>query len=335
MLKKKGFKGSYIPIKRGEINPIKDLKTLYYIWKFFKREKPDVVHLVTIKPYLYGGIISRLTGVPCLVTAVSGLGSLFVKQNLKNKFLRLLLYPIYKLAFNHFNQKIILHNKDDLKILKDWGVLNLLNVLILKGSGVDLEKFTNLTEPNGTPVVCFAARLLRDKGVFEFIAAAKFFKERGFKARFLLAGDLDMNNPSSLSVEDLNKIKKDGYVEILGHHNDIPTLYSTSHIICLPSYREGMPKSLLEAAAAGRAVVTTDVAGCREAIIPNKTGLLVPVKDSGKLATTLQWLIEHPQERITMGKAGRKFAEKEFPIEKIVRSHLNIYQDLIDDKSTK
>ena len=122
-------------------------------------------------------------------------------------------------------------------------------------------------------------------------------------------------------------------VEVLGYHKDIPTLYASSHIICLPSYREGLPKSLIEAAAASRAVVTTDVPGCRDAIIPNKTGLLVPVKDPQKLADALQWLIEHPQERIAMGIAGRKLAEKEFSIEKIVQNHLDIYQDLLVNNS--
>lgn len=333
-LENKCFKATYIPIQRGGINPFKDMKSLFYIWKFFKKEKPDIVHLVTIKPYLYGGIISRLIGIPCLVSAVTGLGSLFISNNLKSKIFRLFLFPIYKFAFNHFNQKIILQNKDDLNHLKKWGVLNLRNVKIIKGSGVNLEMFTNLTEQSGTPVVCFAARLLKDKGVLEFVSAARQLKEKNINARFLLAGNLDANNPTSLSIEDLSNIKKDGYVEILGHVKDIPALYRMSHIICLPSYREGMPKSLLEAAAAGRAVVTTDVPGCRDAIIPNKTGLLVPVNDYRELARSIQWLIKNPHERVAMGKAGRKFAEKEFPTEKIVNAHLNIYRELIDQKST-
>ena len=144
-----------------------------------------------------------------------------------------------------------------------------------------------------------------------------------------MAGDLDLNNPSGLSHNDINNIKNEGYVEILGYQKDIPKLYAESHIICLPSYREGMPKSLIEAAAASRAVVTTDVSGCRDAVIPNLTGLLVPVKNSQKLADALEWLIKNPQERIAMGKAGRKLAEKEFPLEKIVKSHLEVYDELI------
>jgi glycosyltransferase involved in cell wall biosynthesis len=332
LLEQRGFKVNLVPMQPAGFNLFKELKTLYCIWVFFKNVKPDIVHLVTIKPYLYGGIISRLLGVQCLVSAVSGLGTLFINKDLKSKFLRFLLYPLYRLAFNHSNQKVILQNKDDLRILTNWGVLNLSKTKLLKGSGVQLEKFKNFDEPSGIPAVCFAARLLRDKGVYEYISAARLLKEQGKKARFLLAGDLDKNNPSGLSFDDLNKLKNEGYVEYMGFHQDIPTLYANSHIICLPSYREGFPKSLIEAAAAKRAVVTTDVPGCRDAIIPNKTGLLVPIKDSQKLADALKWLIESPQKRITMGAAGRKLAEEEFSIEKVVLDHLNIYMDLLSNK---
>ncbi len=321
-------------MKRGSINFLDNAKTFFKIWKFFKEEKPDIVHLVTIKPYLYGGIISRLTDVPCLVTAVSGLGTIFISDNLQSKLLRLLLYPIYKFAFNHFNQKIIIQNKDDLKTLQDWGVINSLKVKLLKGSGIKLENFTNFDEPFGVPTIALAARLLRDKGVNEFVAAAKIIKERGIQSRFLLAGDLDIGNPTSLELNDLNTIKKNGHVEILGYHNDISKLYSQSHIICLPSYREGFPKGLMEAAAAGRAVVTTDVPGCREAVIPNETGLIVPAKDPKKLANAIQWLIENPKERLNMGKAGRRFAEKNFSIENIVNYHIDIYFELINNKKS-
>ena len=331
ILEQRGFKVYFIPMQPGSFNLLNDFKTFYYIWSFFKRVKPDIVHLVTIKPYLYGGIISRLCGVQGLITAVSGLGTLFVNKDLKSKLIRLLLYPIYKLAFNHLNQKIIVQNKDDLKVLVNWGVLNLSKVKLLKGSGVNLENFTNLDEPSGTPTVCFAARLLRDKGFYEYVSAVRLLKERGIKAEFLLAGDLDINNPTGLKLKDLNKIRDEGYVKIIGYQKDIATLYAKSHIICLPSYREGFPKSLIEAAAAGRAVVTTDVPGCRDAIIPNKTGLLVPIKDSQKLADALQWLIENSKERIAMGKAGRNFAEKEFQIEKIILNHLDIYQDILSN----
>ena len=330
LLKQIGLKIAHIPMYRSGINIFKEFRTLIYIWKFFRKEKPDIVHLITIKPYLYGGVISRLAGVPAVVSAVSGLGTIFISKNFMFRLLRLFLYPVYKLAFNHLNQKIIIQNSDDFKALVEWGVLNPLKTKILRGSGVKIENFINLEEPKGLPVICFASRFLRDKGIYEFILAAKLLKEKGVNARFCLAGELDPNNPTSLNIDELNNIKKDKVVEILGYQKNIQDLYAKSHIICLPSYREGLPKSLIEAAAASRAVVTTDVPGCREVIIPKKTGLLVPVKDSQKLAEALQWLIEHPLERIEMGKAGRKLAENEFLIEKIVQNHLDIYNELLN-----
>ena len=329
-LERKDLKFVSIPMKRGGINPIKEIQTIINIWKFIKKEKPDLIHLVTIKPYLYGGIVSYLANVPAVISAVSGLGTLFINSDFKSRLLRFLLYPIFKLAFKHNNQKVILQNEDDKKKLVNWGVLNPSKVKLLRGSGVKIKNFTKLEESKDIITVCFLGRLLRDKGVYEFISAARLIKNRGVKARFWLAGDEDIDNPSGLNKKDLKDIKKEGIVEVLGYQKDIPQLYASAHIICLPSYREGLPKSLIEAAAASRAIVTTDVSGCRDAIIPNKTGLLVPLKNYEKLADALQCLIENPKKREAMGKEGRKFAEKEFPIEKIVEGHLEIYQELLN-----
>lgn len=329
LLTDRGIDSFHTPIQRGGTNLLKDLKSLYSIWSLFRKVRPDIVHLVTIKPYLYGGIIARLARVSCVVSAVSGLGSVFIHKNSRSRFLRLLLYPIYRFAFNHSNQCVIVQNEEDAKVLVKLGVLNPQKVRLIKGSGARVEEFTQLDEPNGIPVVCFAGRLLYDKGIYDFVAAARLLKKRGVQARFCLAGDLDIKNPTGLNIEDLNSLREDVNIEVLGFKKNIATLYAKSHIICLPSYREGLPKSLIEAAAASRAVVTSDVPGCRDAIIENKTGLLVPVKNPIKLADALQWLIEHPKERIAMGKAGRQLAEKEFQIKKIIKNHTDIYQELL------
>lgn len=329
-LEKKGFQLISIYMDRGGINFFKDIKTITDIWKIIKTESPDIIHLITIKPYLYGGIISRLVGIKCVVSSVSGLGTLFIKKNFRNIFLKKLLFPVFIFAFNHFNQKIIIQNKDDLDLLVNWGVLKSSKAILIKGSGVDLNNFTNLDEQIGLPVVTFAGRLLKDKGVNEFIDASYTLRKRGIKARFILAGEIDTKNASSISIDDLQKIKDDNYIKILGFVKNIPDLYSKSHIICLPSYREGLPKSLIEAAAASRAIVTTNVPGCRDAIIPNQTGLLVPIKNSKKLADAIQYLIDNPKKRIEMGKYGRKLAEKEFLIKKIVQIHLRVYKDLLN-----
>ena len=325
----RGFRLFHIPMERGGTNLFSDFKTLFSIWSLFKSERPNIVHAITIKPYLYGGIISRLTGIPSMVSAVSGLGTLFIHKDQKSKFLRFLLFPVYRLAFNHPNQTVIFQNQEDANLLSSWGVLKIDRVRLIRGSGVNLENFTDLEEEDSIPVVCFLARLLVDKGVNEFVLAAEILKKKGVKAKFYLAGGLDSKNKTGLKTHDLNVIKEKGFVEVLGYQKDIPKLYSKSHIVCLPSYREGLPKSLIEAAAAGRAVITTDVPGCRDSIEPNISGLLVPVRDEKALASAIHELIKNPEKRRKMGKAGRALAEKEYRIEKVVDAHLEIYEDLI------
>ena len=289
------------------------------------------MHLVTIKPYLYGGIIARLTNVPSVVTAIAGLGSLFIRNSFKNIFIRTLIYPIYKVALGHSNQMIIVQNKDDAKLLIKWGVLNSKKTKLLKGSGVDLNKFIIRKEPKGIPVVCFAGRLLKDKGVMEFVEAARIIKKKGINARFILAGKKDLSNPTGINTKEIKNFKDEKIVEVLGYKKNISALLYKSNIVCLPSYREGFPKILAEAAASSRPIITTNVPGCRDAIIPNKSGLLVPVKNSIKLANVIKRLINNRSERIAMGKAGRKLAEKEFRIEKIIKAHLKIYQKLFNN----
>lgn len=330
-LSQNGIECFHVPIQRGGINPLKEIKSLIDLWSLFSKLRPDIVHLVTIKPYLYGGIIARITKVPSVVSAVSGLGTLFIQNDFRSRFLRTILHQIYRFAFGHHNQKLIFQNQQDVNTLIEWGVLDKKKALLIPGSGVSLNNFINLDEPDGTVTVCFAGRLLREKGVYEFLNAARLLKERNIKANFLLVGDIDHKNPSALKVEELEQIREEGIVKILGHQKNIAKVYANSHIICLPSYREGLPKSLVEAAAASRAVVTTNVPGCKDAILPNKSGFLVPAKDSKKLADVLQLLIENNKLRISMGKIGRQLAEKEFVIEKIVKKHTDLYR-LLSEK---
>ena len=205
--------------------------------------------------------------------------------------------------------------------------------MIFPGSGINLEKFKNFNKniANKKVTICFASRLLRDKGLYDFISASKILRDRGIKARFLLAGSLDLKNPTSISRQDLKNIQKEKHLEVLGYIKNIPALYAKTHIVCLPSfYGEGIPKSLIEAAAASCAVVTTNHPGCRDAIIPNKTGLLVPIQNPEELANALQWLIRHPKKRILMGRVGRLLAERKFDINSIIQKHLDIYNLLIE-----
>ena len=321
-----------VKLNRTSVNPFINLFSLFAIWRLFRKLRPDIVHLITAKSYVFGGIVARALKIPCVVSSVTGLGFFSDYNKRKNFFFKKMINFILQLSFNHPNQKIIVQNSCDRRTITKLNAQNSKKILLFNGSGTNLSKFTNLKEPNKIVTMCFASRLLHDKGVFDFINAAKIIKQRKIKAKFLLAGNLDPDNKNSLSKKELQNIKKEKIVEVLGFQKNIPRLFAKSHIICLPSfYGEGLPKVLVEAAAAGRAVVTTDVPGCRDAIISNKTGLLVPIQNPKKLADVLQYLIENPKLRIAMGKAGRKLAEKQFTIEKITQKHLDVYKELINN----
>jgi glycosyltransferase involved in cell wall biosynthesis len=330
VLIKNGLKFHSLNIKRGFSNPFKEMYSFYKIFKLFKIINPNLVHLITIKPYLYGGIISRLTKVDAVLVAVAGMGSLFITKNLFSFLLKKILFLLFKISFSHSNQKIILQNLEDKKLLVNWKVLKPSKAIIFRGSGVNLNKFKYSSEiKTKKPIICFIARLIYHKGIIEFINAAKLLKKKGVNANFWIVGDLDKENPSALKEADVSELKKNSFINFKGYKMNIVTIYRNSHIICLPSYREGLSLTLIQAAAAGRAVVTTNVAGCRDAIIPNKTGYLVPVKNSNLLAKKLEFLIKNYKIRNKMGRAGRKLAEKHFDINKIVNQHLNVYDELL------
>jgi len=317
-----------LPLSRSGKNLFLEFGTLVAIYRLFRRINPDVVHLVTIKPVLYGGIVARIVGVPGVVVAISGLGAVFIAQTPMAGILRRLVRSLYKLALGHKNLKVIFQNPDDRAILQGLGAVRPEQTVMIRGSGVDLADYPVAPEPDGIPVVAFAARLLKDKGVGEFVEAASQLQVRGIQARFLLIGSPDPGNPASVTNKELDAWEREGIVELLGYRKDIPDLFARSHIVVLPSYREGLPRVLIEAAACGRAVITTDVPGCRDAIEPDKTGLLVPVRDSVALADAIERLIKDSDLRRRMGKAGRELAEREFAIEKVVAAHLEVYRTL-------
>lgn len=329
VIKSFGFRHIIIPFSRSGQNPFYELLTLWEIFKLFNNEKPDLVHLVTIKPVLYGGIVSRLTGVKAVVAAVSGLGTVFVSNSFFSKLRLVLVKALYRTAFKHKNIMAIFQNPDDRNAVVELSGLPNSNTSLIRGSGVSLKDYIFKKEPVGRVIVVMAARLLVDKGVYEFIDASRTLKKRGVEVEFRLIGSVDPGNNSSLTQQEFDTLKAERIVKMLGYREDIAEQYSQSNIVCLPSYREGLPKGLIEAAACGRAVVTTDVAGCRDAITPDITGLLVPVKDSIALADAIQKLIEDPEQRMAMGAAGRKLAEEAFTIEHVVQKHMDIYQELL------
>jgi glycosyltransferase involved in cell wall biosynthesis len=328
-----GFGHHVVPFVRSGQNPINELKTLVLLVKLLRRLNPDLVHLVTIKPVLYGGLAARLAGVNAVVAAVSGLGTVFLANSVPVRMRRWLVTRLYSAAFKQKRLAVIFQNPDDRDMLLSLGVLDTSEARMIRGSGVALCDYPNLPETEeGKFVVVMAARLLSDKGVFEFVEAARLLRNRGLCVQMRLIGSPDPGNPTSVTQRDVEYWMQEGVVELLGSRRDVAAQYAAANIVCLPSYREGLPKSLVEAAACGRAVVTTDVPGCRDAISPDKTGLLVPVKNAEALANAIQRLVEEPVLRHQMGAAGRKLAEDAFAIEKIVEQHMNIYTELLENE---
>jgi len=327
-LRRAGIMVHALPISRSATNLIAELLALRAMFSLVREIRPDIVHLVTSKPVLYGGLVARISKVPAVVASVSGLGFVFIASGFKNWLIRSTVSLLYRIALGKRNLRVIFQNPDDRDLLLRLGGITPEHALIIRGSGVDLAEYPALPEPAGVPVVAMAARLLWDKGVGEFVAAARLLKHKGVNARFQLIGDPDPHNPASVPAETLASWRSDRVVELPGFRSDIAQLFSSAHLVVLPSYREGLPKVLIEAAACGRAVVTTDVPGCRDAVIPGKTGLLVPVRDPQALADAIQKLLENPAERQAMGQAGRRLAEEAFDIRRVVDRHLEIYRDL-------
>ncbi|MBT7758435.1 MAG: glycosyltransferase family 4 protein, partial [Rhodospirillaceae bacterium] len=320
-----GFTYHRMPMSRRGTSPLQELRTFWAILGLYRRLRPAVVHHLTIKPNLYGGVAARLTGVPSVVYAITGLGQMFVATHGPLRMLRPLVLSIMRFAFGHRNGRVIVQNTSDRKFLVDNRVAAVADTVLIQGSGVDLSLFETTEEPKGEPVVILPSRLIWEKGIQEFVDAAAALRRDGVSARFALIGNTHASNPRAVPEETLRKWEADGIVEWWGRREDMPVVMAESHIVCQPSkYGEGVPKVLLEAAAAGRPVVATDTPGCREVIDDGAEGLLVPAADSAALATALRRLIENPSERRVLGMAARNRAETDFGVASVVAATLEV-----------
>ena len=328
IIEQHGLSHHVLPMTRSGTNPLQEVRTIRALWSLFRRERPDVVHAVTIKPVLYGGIAARLAGVHGFLAAISGLGYVFTSRDKGFDPVRWVAVQLYRLALGHRRSRVIFQNGNDRDMLLQAGVVRREQCVMIRGSGVDLDLFRDQPEPEGPPVAFMLARLLVDKGVREFVEAARMASRQGSQVQWVLAGSPDPGNPASITQQEWESWRQEGVVQCLGERRDVAQLYARSHIAVLPSYREGLPKSLVEAAACGRAVVTTDVPGCRDAIEPGVTGLLVPVRDAQALARAVQELADDPARRRAMGAQGRRLAEQAFDIQRITEAHLDLYQEL-------
>lgn len=323
-IRAQGLTHHVLPLSRSGKNPFKEGRSLWAMYRLFKRVQPQVVHAVTIKPVLYGGIAARMAKVPGFLAAISGLGYLFTDG--RRSFTQKIALKLYKVALNHAHSRVIFQNSSDKDTLLQAGVVRPEQVVLIRGSGIDLQAFRSSPEPAAPPVVALmVSRLLKDKGVEEFIAAAQRSQQNNDGILWQIAGSVDAANPASLSQTQIMVQHEAGVVQYLGEQTDVAALYKNAHIAVLPSYREGLPKSLIEAAACGRAVVTTDVPGCRDAIEANTTGLLVPLKDSAALYAAVADLAHDAAKRQRFGRAGRDLAERAFDINAVVDTHLRLY----------
>ena len=291
--------------------------------------KPDILHLVTIQPIILGGIAARIVGIKKIVYAISGLGHTFLSKNFITNIRRLFIFNLYRLALANKNRIVIFQNPQDLALLSKKCSLSTSEVTLIYGSGVDLEKFKYSDLPKSIPKVLMASRLLVSKGVYEFVNAAKILRKNGLKARFQLVGKPDYSNPLAISQNEINNWVEDGAIEYLGFQSQMDKIIASSHILVLPSYYpEGLPKVLCEAAACGRAVITTNQPGCRDAIEEGVTGILIETKQPKSLAKEIIRLLENRKLLNSMSVASRKRAEKLFNIDSIVEKHIEIYEFL-------
>lgn len=328
-----GFSHHCVPFTRSGQNIFKEFKAVCVLIRLLRSIKPALIHLVTIKPILYGGLAAQIVGIKAVVVAISGLGTVFMDQSTSALLRRWFIEFFYKVSLAHKNMVVIFQNQDDRDILQKKISLKSGQIKMLRGSGVDLNAYPYKPESDGKCIVVMASRLLKDKGLIEYFEAARLLKHRGLEVEMRLLGSLDLGNPTSITKDELDRLIAESCINYVGFSKDIAGEYRAANIVCLPSYREGLPKSLVEAAACGRAVVTTDTPGCRDAIIPNVTGILVPVKSVECLADAIEVLVKNTQQRKSMGKAGRELAERDFSIEKIAQQHMEIYCELLK-KST-
>lgn len=323
-----GLRFINVEFERSGANPLHELRCIKILYKIYKLEKPDIIHHVTLKASLLGCLAAKLSGIKRVVNAISGFGYNFTDERtgIKQRIIRTMMNMAFKSKKFHF----IFQNPDDINQFMKFNFVSESQIHLIKGSGVDLNKFTYEKPISKEKVqVILPARMLYDKGIIEFIQAAKKIKDKVVdKAEFVLVGDCDTINLSGIKEEDIKREIDVPFLNWIGFKKDIFSVIKKSDIVVLPSYREGLPKSLIEACAVGRPIVTTDVEGCRECVIEGYNGYLVPAKNIETLSEKMEDLINDPEKRTRMGLNGRILAEKNFAIDFVIREHLRIYKDL-------
>lgn len=324
-----GFQLHSIRIERQGINPFSDLLAILQLVRLYRKAQPDIVHHVTVKPVVYGSIAARVARIPSVVNAISGLGRLFSEGSIWTRLRVSIVRKGYALALRHPNTVSVFQNEGDLAAFVRAHIVPESCTALVPGSGTELERFAPMREPESPPIVALVSRILRQKGVREFILAARRLRLDGTDARFVIVGDT-AGNRDAVPAAELDAARREGIVEFWGWSDDMPDVMARASIVCLPSYHEGLPKALIDAAAAGRPIVATDIAGCRAVVVNGENGLLVAPRDHVALAAALLVLLRDTGLRLKMGRAGRRIAEARFDVALVVKETLAVYSNLED-----
>ncbi|MCG5239091.1 glycosyltransferase family 4 protein [Azospirillum doebereinerae] len=326
-----GFRVLPLAWQRRSVNPLGALGAVREIAALYRREAPDIVHHVAMKPVLLGGLAAMAARVPAVVNALTGLGSAFIGSGgLKSRVAGAVARPLLRAVLSRPNSLAILQNADDRRTLVEAGLLDADRAWIVRGSGIDTTHYKALPEPPEPPVtVGCVARLLADKGVAPLVEAQQALRAKGLDVRLLLAGTPDPENPTSIPQADLDRWAALPGVELAGHVADVRAVWSRCHVAVLASRREGLPKSLLEAAACGRAIVATDVPGCREVAHAGENALLVPPDDANALAGALETLVRDSGLRARFGEASRRLVESDMAADRVGARTVELYRSLL------
>lgn len=329
---REGFRFAPVPFLRSGRNVFHEIRTIREIARVLRDVRPDLIHNVTIKPVLYASWLSRFIGNFAVVNAISGLGYVFISSGAKSRLLRKAVRMAYKGALSGARVRVIFQNPDDIEAFFDEGLVDRDRTVLIRGSGVDVERYRSSPEHPGVPIVMFASRMLKDKGVGELVEAARVLRGWNVPVRMVFVGDPDPDNPATIEEGSLHAWVEEGAIEWWGRKSEMEHVLPLAAVVALPSYREGLPKILLEAASVGRPIVATDVPGCREVVRDGWNGYLVPPRDHVRLAAAIRRLVEDPALRARMGANSREMALKEFRIEKVVESTLSVYDELLGGK---
>ena len=328
-----GIKFISVPFNRKSTNPFYEFCVLIRIILIYKRVRPDIVHHIAAKPIIYGSIAARICRIKSVINAPVGMGFVFTSETIKAKFLRPLLKILFKFFINSHNginkrNKVIFENYDDLNYFVKLGALDPKNACVIQGAGVKIKQNYKPQKSKKILTIALVARMLKDKGINEFVEAARIINREKKLGNFLLVGDIDSGNPSSLKRQTLAKWNKDKVIEWVGWIDNVGDILKRTDILCLPSYREGLPKALIEGAAYGLPIVTTDTVGCKDVVEDGVNGFLVPIKNVEQLSERILKLIQNKNLRDRMGLESFKIASSKFSSTIINSQTLDVYNEM-------